>query len=208
MLVSLCPDSGYLFSGSRPPSRVSRPQEVPLSGKESESPEESWGHQVEAGRRAGGARRAVLRHGLRGHMDLPRRQRPVPRFPLGWRGRARDIVPLAASLSLPRTTSFAVVAAHLHVSLSSPSCHPPCRLLLSAVGAPPIVPSPVPSALRGQLSGLQLQLPAPPPAPHQPRPAQPEGPEAAAVPHDTRGAARHPQQLGGALTAQWRPLHP
>lgn len=28
------PDSGYLFSGSRPPSQVSRSREVPVSGKE------------------------------------------------------------------------------------------------------------------------------------------------------------------------------
>lgn len=28
--IVLCPDSGYLFSGSRPPSRISRSQEVPL----------------------------------------------------------------------------------------------------------------------------------------------------------------------------------
>lgn len=32
-----CLDSGYLFSGSRPPSRVSPPGEVSLSGKEKES---------------------------------------------------------------------------------------------------------------------------------------------------------------------------
>lgn len=33
---SFCPDSGYLFSGSRPPSRVSPAGEVSLSGKETE----------------------------------------------------------------------------------------------------------------------------------------------------------------------------
>lgn len=36
LYFSFCADSGYLFSGSRPPSRVSPAGEVSLSGKETE----------------------------------------------------------------------------------------------------------------------------------------------------------------------------
>lgn len=87
-------------------------------------------------------------------------------------------------------------------------CLPPAsRLLLSAVGQLPLLPGPFPGALRGGLGGLQRRLPAPPPAPHQPSPAQPEGAEAAAVPVAPWGRPPHPQQLRRTLAPQRQPLH-
>lgn len=93
-------------------------------------------------------------------------------------------------------------------SLCCRLCLPPTsRLLLSAVGQLPLLPGPFPSALRGRLGGLQRRLPAPPPAPHQPGPAQPEGAEAAAVPIAPWGRPTHPQQLRRTLAPQRQPLH-
>jgi hypothetical protein len=55
------PDSGYLFSGSRPPSRVSRPKEVPLSGKEDKSREGGTRKLLEVGE-AQSFQSRVLKH--------------------------------------------------------------------------------------------------------------------------------------------------
>lgn len=81
-----------------------------------------------------------------------------------------------------------------------------CRSLLAAVWQWSPVPHPVPSAVGGRVCHLQLGVPSLPPAAHQPRPPQPAGAEAAAVPAE-RGPA-HPQRLRGAHPLRQQHLRP
>lgn len=75
------PDSGYLFSGSRPPSQVSRSREVPVSGKETGEARGVTGGSVWAGVPKALCRVEWERHStcaLESDRDLCSNHSPVP----------------------------------------------------------------------------------------------------------------------------------
>lgn len=83
----LSPDSGYLFSGSRPPSQVSRPGEVSVSGKKDRAPRGVMGSWLRQGACEPGFPERVCRAGRqtgpwRGFCSNPS-SRPPSRAALG-----------------------------------------------------------------------------------------------------------------------------
>lgn len=105
-------DSGYLFSGSRPPSQVSRSGEVPLSGKENREPRGVTGRlrRVGAACRPGFLGRCVGRTRERLSMSFGVKwasvQIPTPCSPLRSPGRVTNTLSLSFSCEMGVSGSF------------------------------------------------------------------------------------------------------